>query len=125
MCDALVEGVPQHLALHVEGAVVAKVVPETQRDSGQDQTRLPNSAIRHGVIAILRRAPGIQGVWHTLVVEIDDHASKLVRRDPPDRQVARGHSPGRTHGWGISASTRLHVVTTSAWMATTIRCTRW
>ena len=71
MCDALVEGVPQHFALHVEGAVVAEVVPEPERDSGQDQTRLADSAIHHGVVAIVRRAPRIQGVWHTLVIEGD------------------------------------------------------
>jgi hypothetical protein len=62
VCDAFVEGVPQHLALHVEGAVVAEVVPEAERDSGQEQTRLTNSAIHHGVVAILRRPPRIQGV---------------------------------------------------------------
>ena len=124
VCDALVEGVPQHLALHVEGTVVAEVVPETERDSGQDQTRLANSAIRHGVIAILRRPPRIQGVWHTLVVEIDVHAFKLVRPDPPD-SPAGGVRPGASTA-GESLPVRgCHVVTTSAWMATTIRCIRW
>jgi hypothetical protein len=35
-------------------------------------------------------------VWHTLVLEIDDHASKLIRCDPPDRHVPPGVHP-RAH----------------------------
>ena len=75
VCDALVERVPQHLALDVEGAVVAEVVPEPERDGGQDQTRVADSAVHHGVVAIPRCAPRIQGVRHAFIVEIDAHAS--------------------------------------------------
>ena len=78
MCDALVERVAQHFALHVERAVVAEVVPEAKRDGGQDQTRIADAAIDHVSVAIRRSAPRIQGVWHACVVEIDAHAVTIV-----------------------------------------------
>ena len=75
VCDALVEGVVQHFALHIKGPVVAEVVPQAERDRRQHQARFANAAKDHMGVAIRRGLPRIQGVWHTLVIDIDAHAS--------------------------------------------------
>src|SRR6478736_3750583 len=70
VCDALVEGVAQHFTLNIERAVVAEVVPQAERDRWQDHARMPDAAIDHASVAILRRPPRIQCVWHALVINV-------------------------------------------------------
>jgi hypothetical protein len=59
--DPAIERVPQHFSLPVEGAVVAEVVPETERYRRKQEPGRPDPSVGHRVIAFSRRYPGVVG----------------------------------------------------------------
>ncbi len=95
--DALVERVAEHLALAVEGDVVAEVPPQSERDGRKGQARRADLAVVEGFVAVVSRGIGPVEVSATgAVARWIGHRSRLACRDaaPPARAgKAAPHPP--------------------------------